>query len=253
MNENPQYPQQPPQYNPPSTGYGQYGQQQPSSNPYNQSPYGQTPQPTPTNPYEQPSGQPGYEQQQPSGQPGYGQQQGYAQPGYGQQQQYGQPGYGQQPQYGQPGYGQQPQYGQPMFSPVMAQTAGVGVRFLALLIDAVVLGVALGIIGGVLVGVTRGSSTGSSILTLLWIVVYFGYFIFMESQYGATLGKMALGLRVVRMDGSAISTNEALIRNLLRIVDGLAGYLVGAIIIWTSPLKQRLGDRVAKTLVIRTR
>jgi uncharacterized RDD family membrane protein YckC len=55
------------------------------------------------------------------------------------------------------------------------------------------------------------------------------------------------------MDGSPISWSESVIRNLLRIIDGLFGYLVGAILIWTSPLKQRLGDRVANTVVIRKR
>lgn len=43
----------------------------------------------------------------------------------------------------------------------------------------------------------------------------------------------------------------AIIRTLLRIIDGIAVYLVGAIFVWTSPRKQRLGDRVAKTLVIK--
>ena len=66
-----------------------------------------------------------------------------------------------------------------------------------------------------------------------------------------SLGKMALGLRVIRTDGAPISWTESIIRNLLRIIDGLFVYLVGAILIWTSPLKQRLGDRVAKTVVVR--
>jgi len=38
----------------------------------------------------------------------------------------------------------------------------------------------------------------------------------------------------------------------LRVVDGIMFYLVGAIIIWTSMDKQRLGDRVAKTIVVST-
>ena len=79
------------------------------------------------------------------------------------------------------------------------------------------------------------------------------YFIVLEATQGATLGKMALGLRVVRTDGSPISWTESIIRNLLRIIDGLFIYLVGAIFIWTSPLKQRLGDRAARTVVIRRR
>jgi uncharacterized RDD family membrane protein YckC len=68
---------------------------------------------------------------------------------------------------------------------------------------------------------------------------------------GATIGKMVLGLRVVKLDGSRISWKESIIRTLLRIIDGLFGYLLGAILVWKSPTKQRLGDRVAKTVVVR--
>ncbi|MFL5661319.1 MAG: RDD family protein, partial [Ktedonobacteraceae bacterium] len=70
---------------------------------------------------------------------------------------------------------------------------------------------------------------------------------------GATLGKMVVGLRVVKLDGSPISWSESVIRNLLRIIDGIFFYLVGAIFVWTSPRKQRLGDRAASTVVIRRR
>lgn len=180
--------------------------------------------------------QPSNEQQQYGQPPQYGQQQQYAQPPYGQP-----PQYGQQQQYGQPPqYGQQ-QYGQPQLACV-----SVGPRFLALLIDSLIIGV----VGGLLslpfhnaTGVLGGSI---GILTLL-------YFIVMEATRGATLGKMALGLRVVKTDGSPISWSESIIRNLLRIIDGLFVYLVGAILVWTSPLRQRLGDRAAKTVVIRSR
>ena len=79
------------------------------------------------------------------------------------------------------------------------------------------------------------------------------YYIVMEATQGATLGKMALGLRVVKTNGSPISWSESIIRNLLRIIDGLFFYLVGAILIWNSPLRQRLGDRAANTVVVRRR
>ncbi len=200
-----------------------YGQQQPNAQPpYEQPGYGQQPPP-----YGQP---PGYEQQQ------YGQP-----PGYGQQP----PPYGQPPGYAQQPYGQQQGYGQ-AYGQAQQQYAGVGVRFLAVLID----GIILGVVGGLLSFVFRNApGLGGSIVGILAIV----YFIVMEATQGATLGKMALGLRVVKMDGSPISWTESVVRNLLRIIDGLFVYLVGAIFVWTSPLKQRLGDRVAHTVVIRKR
>ena len=41
------------------------------------------------------------------------------------------------------------------------------------------------------------------------------------------------------------------IRNLLRIVDGLFGYLVGFIVVLVSQMRRRLGDMAAHTLVVR--
>ena len=130
--------------------------------------------------------------------------------------------------------------------PVQAemQYVGVGPRFLAVLIDAIIIGV-VGAILGFIFQNSPGLSGGVTGLLAL------AYFIVLEATQGATLGKMALGLRVTRTDGAPISWTESIIRNLLRIIDGLFVYLVGAILIWTSPLKQRLGDRVAKTVVVR--
>src|SRR6266699_3284276 len=212
-------------YDDPNQRQQQYGQQQ-----YGQQPPGQQPPP-----YEQQYGQ------QPPGQqpPPYEQQ--YEQQQYGQQAPYGSqpPPYGQQ-QYGQHPYGQQPQYGQPQL-----QYVGVGPRFLAVLIDTIIIGV----VAGILSAIFRNSGLSGGVTGLLTLA----YFIVMEATQGATLGKMALGLRVVKTDGSPITWTDSLIRNLLRIIDGLFVYLVGAIFIWTSPLKQRLGDRAAHTVVVKRR
>ena len=132
----------------------------------------------------------------------------------------------------------------PAQSQSQLQYAGVGPRFLAILIDSIIIGVVAGILG-VILRDSPGLSGGITGLLAL------AYFIVMEATQGATLGKMALGLRVTRTDGSPISWTESIIRNLLRIIDGLFVYLIGAILVWTSPLKQRLGDRVANTVVVR--
>ena len=208
-------------YDDPNQRQQQYGQQQ-----YGQQPPGQQPPP--------------YEQQYGQQPPPYGQQQ-YEQQQYGQQAPYGSqpPPYGQQ-QYGQQPYGQQAQYGQPQL-----QYVGVGPRFLAVLIDTIILGV----VAGILSAIFRNSGLSGGITGLLTLA----YFIVMEATQGATLGKMALGLRVVKTDGSPITWTDSIIRNLLRIIDGLFIYLVGAIFVWTSPLKQRLGDRAAHTVVVKRR
>ena len=89
-------------------------------------------------------------------------------------------------------------------------------------------------------------------LNLLGIVVGIVYFTILEATSGTTLGKRLLKLKVVRMDGSPLRARDALARNLFRILDGLFFYAVGAVAILTSSQNQRLGDRVAGTLVVRT-
>ncbi|MBV9616510.1 MAG: RDD family protein [Ktedonobacteraceae bacterium] len=124
------------------------------------------------------------------------------------------------------------------------QYVGVGRRFIALLLDGVLLGVVNGILFLLLRSVPFVADVVVSVISVVYIFA-------MEATRGATIGKMMLGLRVVKIDGSPIGWSESIIRNLLRVVDGFAAYLVGAILIWTSPQRQRLGDRVAKTVVVR--
>ncbi len=120
----------------------------------------------------------------------------------------------------------------------------VGRRFVALLIDGVLLGVVSSILFLLLHSVPALAEALVSIISIVYIFA-------MEATRGATVGKMLMGLRVVKLDGSPIGWSESIIRNLLRVIDGIAAYLVGAILIWTSPQRQRLGDRVAKTVVVR--
>jgi uncharacterized RDD family membrane protein YckC len=76
------------------------------------------------------------------------------------------------------------------------------------------------------------------------------YYIVMEAACGATVGKLLLGLRVRGADGAPVAVRAAIARNVLRVVDGLFFYLPGAVLVWSSPRRQRLGDRVAGTVVI---
>jgi uncharacterized RDD family membrane protein YckC len=84
------------------------------------------------------------------------------------------------------------------------------------------------------------------LIGLLWI----GYMTLMEGTRNASLGKMAMGIRVARLGGRPMDLSTAFVRNILRIVDGFLFYLVGAIFVWSSPTRQRLGDRAAHTVVI---
>lgn len=128
---------------------------------------------------------------------------------------------------------------------------GVGWRFAATIVDGIILFI-IAYVMAILTGQTNQSGfnlQGTS--ALIWFLIGIGYYIIMEAMLAATVGKMACGLRVVKDDGSAMDWNSSVVRNILRIIDGLFVYLVGAILVWNSPLRQRLGDRVAHTVVVK--
>jgi uncharacterized RDD family membrane protein YckC len=173
----------------------------------------------------------------------------------------------------------QSQYSTPYQAAAPAlEYVGVMRRFFALLIDAIILGIsrnlilfginAMGLHASVNATTTQGDAahmfkywlthldTYGVLQIVIVTIIPFVYFIIMEAALGATIGKMALGIRVVKLDGSPISWGASIVRNLLRIIDYIPygiPYLLGAILIWTSSRKQRLGDRVAQTVVVRRR
>jgi uncharacterized RDD family membrane protein YckC len=129
----------------------------------------------------------------------------------------------------------------------------VGRRFVAILIDWIIIGLVTAPFGTYRVenGSFRYSSAGSGFLVQLLVLV--AYFVILEATVGATVGKLALRVRVVNADGSKLDWGSAIVRNVLRIVDAFPyfiPYLVGAILVWSSPTRQRLGDRAAGTVVV---
>lgn len=131
---------------------------------------------------------------------------------------------------------------------------GVGIRFVALFIDGLIFLIVSYMLAFVM-GTTR--QHGFHLEGLGFFVnsiLGFCYYVFFEGKLGATLGKMAIGLKVIKIDGSPCDIQAAAIRNILRIIDALPfAYLIGAISIWISDLNQRLGDRVAGTTVVRAK
>jgi uncharacterized RDD family membrane protein YckC len=149
-----------------------------------------------------------------------------------------------------------PPYARPPAQPLIAPLIS---RIAALLLDSIALFGVFFLIG-VVVANRTGDTTESgfnldggpaAIVVLLTTAVALVYFVLMEGIAGATLGKMALAVRVVRRDNVAPDLAAALVRNLLRIIDGIAVYLVGLIAALLSPLRQRFGDRAAGTIVVR--
>jgi uncharacterized RDD family membrane protein YckC len=126
--------------------------------------------------------------------------------------------------------------------------AGVWIRFVAVMLDGLVF-VAASFLIGMVGGMSAGDrSAGLGLLLSLMAVLYT---LVMETAYGGTIGKQLAGLRVVNSGGHRITLGQSFVRNLLRLVDGLFVYLVGAVFIWSSPMRQRLGDRAASTFVVR--
>ena len=80
------------------------------------------------------------------------------------------------------------------------------------------------------------------------------HFILLEGAYGQTVGKMAVKIKVVQEDGTKIDYAGAAVHNILRVIDAIPffiPYLLGAILLWTSDRKQRVGDRAARTVVVK--
>jgi uncharacterized RDD family membrane protein YckC len=131
---------------------------------------------------------------------------------------------------------------------------GVGRRFLAFLVDLILSAVwsvpfaeIVRTPGHVEYRLVNGRLGA---VTLIWFL----YYVVLETAFGGTVGKLVAGIRVVRQDGSKPDLTASLKRTVLRVVDGfpyVIPYLVGAIVAWSSPTRQRLGDRWARTYVVR--
>ena len=138
--------------------------------------------------------------------------------------------------------------------------AGLAPRFLALCLDVVVFFVLFFPITKLVKGVWLMTPNDhrwvsgwfiTDPLCIAFLLVMIVYFVVLEGWFGATLGKAALGLRVVREDGCRPGLKASLVRNLLRLVDGLPAFsLLGILLILRSEEHARFGDRVAGTRVV---
>jgi uncharacterized RDD family membrane protein YckC len=133
---------------------------------------------------------------------------------------------------------------------VPAQYQGVAIRFVAILIDLIIIGIIATILSVI------GAQAGAYPATVaIGVVISLLYFILLLGRSGQTIGMMVVKIRVVKeADYSPIGYAEAAIRTILLYIDEIPfviPYLLGAILIWTSEKKQRLGDRAAHTVVVK--
>ncbi|WP_010584409.1 RDD family protein [Schlesneria paludicola] len=126
--------------------------------------------------------------------------------------------------------------------------AGPFPRFVALFVDLALLGVTLAIFA-VLLGLF--GDAGSGLFLFAAFVGWWGYGALMETLLnGQTLGKKALGIRVVADSGLAINAGQALLRNILRYADLLPPVFPGVASMFLTRRFQRLGDLAAETIVV---
>jgi uncharacterized RDD family membrane protein YckC len=142
--------------------------------------------------------------------------------------------------------------------------AGFWIRFLAVVIDSILLNIAL-LVVRIPLGVTMLTPTlrrdpaammamvgAVAVASLVSIAVTAGYEIYFISAKGATLGKMALGLKVVRTDGAPISMGLSTARYFSKWLSAII-FMIGYIMAGFDDQKRALHDRICETRVIRVR
>lgn len=139
--------------------------------------------------------------------------------------------------------------------------AGIGSRFIALLVDYLIWGAAFLVLGLlsllILPNIKAFSRLSAQWATAIFIFAVFlfnwGYFTLFEAFWnGRTPGKRVAHIRVIQRSGRAIGLFESMARNLVRYIDQIPFcYLVGFIAMFFTRQHQRLGDLAAGTLVVR--
>jgi len=141
--------------------------------------------------------------------------------------------------------------------------AGIGSRFVALLVDyliwlAAILAVVflVSLVDPSLAHFSKvGEKWAIALFILIPFLVYWGYFTLFEAFWnGRTPGKRMVKIRVIQCSGRGIGLFESMTRNFLRIVDQFPlVYAVGVVSILVTRQHQRLGDLAAGTLVVHER
>ncbi|TWT15585.1 RDD family protein [Reyranella sp. CPCC 100927] len=215
--------------------------------------------------WQQQGQQPGYPPAPPH--PGYGQPQ---QPGYGQPQQ-GYPAAPPHPGYAPQGYAP-PGYAPPGYAaaPPGVVFGGFWIRVVSYIIDGLVIGIPIWIIFGIVFASMSGAlSSGDEqavanafadnigIFIVVYLLAFVGAWLYEammnSSAAGGTLGKRALGLRVVRgTDGSRISFGRATGRFFAKLfITGLIPFGIGFMMAGFTERKRALHDMIADTVVIK--
>jgi uncharacterized RDD family membrane protein YckC len=150
--------------------------------------------------------------------------------------------------------------------PLHFALASIGNRFIACAIDHTIQIIVLMVMVIILLMISDAANLGSrltsapkwviALMVIIQFIIINGYFAIFEWLWsGQTPGKRWLKLRVIREDGRPISFFEAMIRNLIRVIDFIVPpfYSVGLVSVFATERDQRVGDLVAGTVVVRER
>ena len=144
--------------------------------------------------------------------------------------------------------------------PLEFPLAGIGSRFLAVALDSLIQ-----FFGWLVIILLftwfepdlrriwpKATTWAFAIVVIFGFIIFSGYFAVFETVWnGQTPGKRAVRIRVIKDSGRPISVYEAIIRNVIRIIDEIPGfYAVGIISIFISSRNKRLGDFAAGTVVV---
>ncbi len=142
---------------------------------------------------------------------------------------------------------------------VALELAGVGARAYAWLLDALCIflcwmtAMLLYSVSGDLIRQVQALSILGQLLAVLSVFMAgWGWDVAWETLgEGRTPGKRLVGIRVVRADGGPVGLGGSLVRNVLRALELPLAYAPGILAVALSARRQRLGDLVAGTLVVR--
>ena len=146
------------------------------------------------------------------------------------------------------------------FPPVARHYAGFWIRFVAIVIDGIILSIA-----GAIVGLPFGMysmgiphdmpDSGTSFIGTLFLVrvvalaIAIAYYAYFLTKHGGTPGKLALGLRVINADGGPVSIGQAIGRYFCYWLDTITLF-IGFIIAAFDSQKRALHDMICSTRVI---
>jgi uncharacterized RDD family membrane protein YckC len=136
---------------------------------------------------------------------------------------------------------------------VSGAKAGFWIRFVAYIVDAIIVGI-IAFIVSLIFGVTKSGYPQNQSISILFFVIYFTYMFSANSFIGPgqTIGMRVLNLKVVTVTGESLDLTKALIRAIILVAE-VEILIIGWIgLVWAAfdPQKQAVHDKVAGTYVV---